>query len=338
MAKALVTGSTGFIGSSLIEELNTLGIEVAALTRSSSSMKNLEGMQFSRVYGDLSDRESLERAIAESGADYIFHLAGVVTAKNRDGFFNANADGTRLLAEAVAKVRPGLSRFVYVSSLAAGGPASADFSPRIETESDAPVSAYGESKLEGEKYLRNFTDIFPVTIVRPPMVYGPRDPATFVFVQTVARNLIPMVAPSGKTDHKRYSVVHVRDLVRGIVQAGMVSREQVRSGEVFYLTSDDIVTYQELMTTIAEAMEKDPFRFRIPVAALKIGAHALDALGRVTGRTYPLNRDKLNEILPDAWTCSNEEAKKLLGYRPEFSFRAGMQNAVEWYRHAGWIK
>ena len=91
MAKALVTGSTGFIGSSLIEELNTLGIEVAALTRSSSSMKNLEGMQFSRVYGDLSDRESLERAIAESGADYIFHLAGVVTAKNRDGFFNANA-------------------------------------------------------------------------------------------------------------------------------------------------------------------------------------------------------------------------------------------------------
>lgn len=336
MAKALVTGSTGFIGSSLIEELNTLGIEVAALTRSSSSLKNLEGMRFSRVFGDLTDRESLERAVAD--VDYVFHLAGVITAKNRDGYFRANAEGTRLLADAVAKVRPGLSRFVYVSSLAAGGPSRADFSPRVESEGDAPVSAYGESKLEGEKLLQKFAGVFPVTVVRPPMVYGPRDPATFIFVQTVARNMIPMVSPSGKTDHKRFSVVHVRDLVRGIVQAAMVSLEQVRSGEVFYLTGDDIVTYQELMTTIAEAMEKDPFRFRIPVSALKIGAHALDALGRVTGRTYPLNRDKLNEILPDAWTCSNEKAKLLLGYRPELSFRVGMKNAVDWYKQAGWIK
>lgn len=336
MAKALVTGSTGFIGSSLIEELNTLGIEVAALTRSTSSLKNLEGMQFTRVYGDLSDRESLERAVAD--VDYVFHLAGVITAKNRKGFFNANAEGTRLLAETVAKARPGLSRFVYVSSLAAGGPANGDFSPRVETESDSPVSAYGESKLEGEILLRPFTDIFPITVVRPPMVYGPRDPATFIFVQMVARNLIPLVSPSGKSDHKRFSVVHVKDLVRGIVQAGMVSVEQVRSGEVFYLTGDEIVTYHELMSTIAEAMEKDPFRFRIPVAALKCGAYALDALGRVTGKTYALNRDKLNEILPDAWTCSNEKAKRLFGYRPELNFRAGMQNAVEWYKQAGWIK
>src|SRR5690242_9750279 len=131
--KALVTGASGFIGSTLIEELGTLGFEVYALMRKSSSAANLDGMRMTRVEGDLSDEASLRAAIRSvPDLDYVFHLAGATTGPNREFYFEHNANGTRRLAQAVADERPGLQRFVYVSSLAAAGP-SRSMTPRVES-------------------------------------------------------------------------------------------------------------------------------------------------------------------------------------------------------------
>src|SRR4051794_27381592 len=99
MKRALVTGASGFIGSTLIEELVRQGFEVHALMRRTSSPANLAGCQFERCEGDLGNLDSLKRAV--QGMDYVFHLAGVVTALSRDEFFAHNSGGTKRLADAV---------------------------------------------------------------------------------------------------------------------------------------------------------------------------------------------------------------------------------------------
>jgi nucleoside-diphosphate-sugar epimerase len=332
--RALVTGASGFIGSTLIEELGTLGFDVQALMRRSSSAANLEGLKYERVEGDLCDFESLKRAVKD--VDYVFHLAGTIAAPNREGYFEHNCEGTKRLAQAVAEARPGLTRFVFVSSLAAGGPALR-LEPRDESEEDRPVSAYGESKLEAEKGLLAHKDTFPISIVRPPMVYGPKDKATFLIIQTVARNLMPIFRASGQEGHKFYSSIHVRDLVRGIVQAGVAPRDKVPSGEVFYLAGDGVSTYEEICKVIADNLNRDPLKIKIPTFVLKTAAHALTAVGRLTRRTFTLNVDKLNEILPDYWICSNGKAKRMLGFTPEYDMASGMSDAISWYKRQRWI-
>src|SRR4051812_17560420 len=98
--KALVTGASGFIGSALIEELSTLGFEVHALMRKSSSAANLEGLKYERIEGDIYDLATLRPAV--KGMNYVFHLAGLTAARNRDAYLRANATPVGNLAEAVA--------------------------------------------------------------------------------------------------------------------------------------------------------------------------------------------------------------------------------------------
>jgi dihydroflavonol-4-reductase len=332
--RALVTGASGFIGSTLIEELGTLGFKVDALMRKTSSPANLEGLDFRRVEGDLADESSLRQAVRE--VDYVFHLAGVTKARNRAGYFEHNTEGTERLARVVAEERPGLSRFVYVSSLAASGPAQT-IEPLTEKSAEHPVSAYGESKLEGERALLRFKSVYPISIIRPPMVYGPKDKDVFLMIQPVARNLMPLLRGSTESGHKYYSSIHVRDLCRGIVQSAVVKSEKVASGEVFFLASDQVHTYQDIMNTIAECLERDPLRVRVPKFAVRAAAMALSGMGLLTRRTFALNLDKLNEVLPDYWICSNQKAKDMLGFEPEFDLKSGMSNAIEWYRKQRWL-
>src|SRR5690606_2800030 len=129
------------------------GIEVDALMRKTASEKNLQGLKYRRVEGDIADLSSIRRAVdARKEIDVVFHLAGVIAAKHRQEFFAANATGTESVAHAVSdanKAGARVKRVVYVSSLAAGGCASGS-GGRQEADQDVPVSAYGASKRAGE--------------------------------------------------------------------------------------------------------------------------------------------------------------------------------------------
>jgi dihydroflavonol-4-reductase len=333
--KALVTGASGFIGSTLIEELGTLGFEVSALMRKTSSSSNLEGLRMNRLEGDLSDEASLRAALRKiPDLDYVFHVAGVTAGPNREFYFEHNARGTARLAQAVADERPGLQRFVYVSSLAAAGPSSS-MTPRKENESENPVSAYGQSKYQGEQELLRFKSVFPVTIVRPPMVYGPKDKDVFVIIKTVSRNLSPSLAGGGPNGDKYYSAIHGRDLCRGLIQAAVA--KGVPSGEIFYISGDGIHSYQQILKTIAESLDVHPFKFKLPKAALYLAAGAGTALGYLSKKTFALNVDKLNELLPDYWICSNQKAKDTLGFAPEYTLASGMASTIDWYKRRKWL-
>jgi nucleoside-diphosphate-sugar epimerase len=328
--KALVTGASGFIGSTLIKELNTIGWEAHALMRRTSNPAYLKGLQFIKTEGDLHNLESLKAAVAH--VDCVFHLAGAVAAPNEAGYFKHNTEGTELLARAVAEVQPKLKRFVYVSSLAAGGPSAYPDKPRTEKDIDAPVSAYGKSKLEAEATLSKFKNLFPVSIIRPPIVYGPKDKGVFIFVQTVARSLMPIL--SATNGQKLYSSIHAQDLCLGLIAA---ARTETPSGEVFYLSSNTINSYEEIMTAIAHVLGKRPLRFPVPKTVLRALASILTIASKITGYPFPLNNDKVNELLPDYWTCSNEKAKQVLGFSPRHEFASGIAETIEWYQQQGWI-
>lgn len=335
--KALVTGGSGFIGSTLIEALTRRGISVRVLMRKTSSDRNLAGLEYERVEGDICDPSSLVAAV--TGVDLIFHLAGVITAKDRAGYFRSNTESTGALARAAEEANKNgsaISRLVYVSSLAAGGP-SPSVQPRTEQDLDAPVSAYGESKKAGEIELLHHSKSFLPLILRPPMVYGPKDQATLVLIKTVAKRIIPKFTTKTPDGEKYYSVIHAKDLVEAILTLGTVDASRVERGDIFYVSSGEEIAASRLMKSMADALGVRTLTVKLPVLVLRSAAVLSEVMGRLTGKASLLNSDKVNEIIADYWTCSNLKLMTKTSWRPQTSLEEGMRSAVTWYRANGWI-
>ncbi len=326
--KILVTGASGFIGSALVSSLAGAGHEVRALMRGSASDRYLKGVAFERVTGDLRDFRSLSEACA--GIDVVFHLAGLTQALSRKDYFAFNAEGTKNLALA-ARDSGKIQRFIYVSSLAAAGP-NYSLIPKIESDPDFPVSAYGESKLRGELYLDELKAMLPVTIVRPPIVYGPRDPGLLVFFQAISHLIFPVLKGDTNTTHKYYSAIYVDDLVSLLMLTLSEGALKLQSGEKFYACDGSVYTYDHLLTTIAKIMKVDPVAVRVPRFVLNLVARILDIVAKILGKSMPLSMDKFAELDADYWLCSNEKARRLLGYQPKMALEDGLVQALKWYQ------
>ncbi len=334
--KALVTGASGFIGSTLIEALGQRGFEVAALMRKTSSSANLRGLKYTRREGDLSDFESLKRAV--EGVDVVFHLAGVVAAKNRDEYFQHNQGGCERLARAISENGASVKRVIYVSSLAAGGP-SEDWNPRVETQADRPVSAYGESKKAGEDSFFQFSNRFRTVVLRPPIVYGPRDSGSgaYLLIKAAKSRVVPSISSRAPDGERYYSMVYVDDLVQAMIQAAEMPHNRLAEREVLYVTSDVRVTFREMMKAAAQSLGVRVWYIPVPKILLVIVSKILTWISQVSGKTFMLNDDKIHEVLPDNWTCSNEKVKETLSWKPETFLTQGMNKTVQWYKSKGWI-
>ena len=324
----LITGATGFIGSHLAEELHRKGYKLRCLVRKTSNLVWLKHLPIEYVYGDLFDAEMLRKSV--EGVDYVYHVAGVTKSKDREGYFRGNHIATRNLLDAVREVKPDLKRFVLVSSLAAVGP-SLDGRPVDETTPYHPITSYGESKMEAEKECLQLADSIPVSVVRPPAVYGPRDKDIFAFFDTMNKGLAPMIGFREKT----VSLIHVADLIKGIVLAGEIPDAV---GKVYFISSEKYYTWKEIGEITGRVMHKPGFGLRIPVTLVYTIAGVSELFSMVTGRAVLLNWEKATDIVQDAWTCDISRAKKDLGFKESFSIEEGIRNTVAWYRQEGWLK
>lgn len=331
--KILVTGASGFIGSGLVSKLVSEGHEVRALMRSTASADLLKGVTFSRVEGDLLEPESLFRAC--QGIEVVYHLAGLTSAKNRNEFFKFNAEGTKNLAHAALKAET-VKKFVYVSSLAASGP-SAGLCPRTESEPEHPISTYGESKLRGELYLDELKNQLPFIVIRPPMVYGPRDKNVFLLFKTVSKNWMPLLPARTPTGHKYYSAIHVDDLNDALVGALKLPQEFFLRGERYFISDGQIYTYERILTTIAREMKIDPIKFTLPNPVVGLAANAGTLAGKILKANLPLNRDKLNEINADYWICSSQKMNTDFQFKPQYTLESGIPQTLAWYKLNGWL-
>jgi len=324
--RSLVTGGSGFIGSHLVEALVARGDEVVCLVRDGRPGW-LEGLpSVALVPGDVTNPDALQRCV--DGVDRVFHLAGLTKARAPAEFFRVNAEGTGNLVRACSVVKGTPRRFVYLSSLAAVGP-SPDRVPRGETAIPRPVSPYGWSKLHGETEVLRVRDRLGVVILRPPVVYGPRDRGLWVYARWVRRGVVPM--PSGPP--RALSLCAVEDLVRVLLAA---AEADVPSGEVYHVAGEGAFTWEEVGRAFGTAMGIQARPVRLPIPLLLGLAAGAEAWGRMRGQATFLSRGKVREALGH-WVCDTGKARRHLAFLPRVGLEAGVALTVRWYLSRGWL-
>lgn len=326
--KVVITGATGFIGSHIADILAGKGYDVYCLTRKTSNLQWLTSPAVRTVEGSLSSEESLYKAVED--ADIVFHVAGLTAARNREEFFRGNQGGTRALLNAVLKKAPNISRFVHVSSLAAAGPAASLEQPVRESSLCRPITTYGESKLAAEQEVLAEKDTIPVTIVRPPAVYGPRDTATLTFFQTVNKGVAPLIG----FDDKYVSLVHSADLARGIVEAG---EAETTAGHIYFVGSDQFYTWSQIGRVTGEFLKKRPITLKIPHPLVRAIAGVSGLFGRFADKPPVLNYEKGLDMIQKYWICSTDKAQQHFRYRQQVSLEDGIADTVGWYIKQGWL-
>jgi nucleoside-diphosphate-sugar epimerase len=321
--KALVTGATGFVGSHLVEALQGSGAAVTALARSPEKASALAARGIRVMPGDLHDVRALENAARNQ--DVVYHVAGVVAARGEAEFLWANRDGTRNVTAAAE--RSGRPRLVLVSSLAAGGPAPRG-APLNGREPPRPVTAYGRSKLAAEQIVRSSS--LPWSIVRPPIVYGPRDREVLKLFR-IARLGIAPVFGNGSQE---LSAVHAADLAQALIAAG--SGESTVGG-TYNACHPEVFTSGELGRAIAAAMGRSVRTLRIPALLGRALLTATEAAARVTRNVTILTTDKANEFFQPAWTGDPSPLTGDSGWRAAYDLRTGLADTYQWYRKVGWL-
>jgi len=328
--KALVTGATGFVGSHLVERLLGAGMEVACLMRPTSPPRRtaLDGLDVERRVAALDDPDALRLAVR--GVDYVFHAAGLTRARNLAEYLAVNADGTGRLLEALLAEGAAPRRFVYVSSLAAAGPAQSP-EPPDESATPHPADDYGASKLAGERVVLEHANRLPVTIVRPPAVYGPRD-ANFLPLFRLAARLgrVPVI---GKPS-KQAAFVYAGDLAEGLRLAAQTPQAV---GRTYYIASG-IHTMSEVAEAVCLALNMPPRMLRVPTLLALLAGEIGQARWALTGRAQIISRRKVRDMLCPWWTCSWTRARQELGYRQAVSLQEGMRLTAQWYVEHGWLK
>jgi nucleoside-diphosphate-sugar epimerase len=326
--RVLVTGGRGFIGSFLVEKLLRKGFKVRCLLRRKPDYGWLQNLPFEHVEGDVTEPESLASAV--SGVRYIFHLAGVTRAVRSRDYMAINAEGTRNLLEAVKNQKEQPHRFVLVSSLAAGGPGS---DGRIISESDVsrPVSNYGRSKLLAEEIVKQYSDSFPYTIIRPPTVFGPRDTDVFEFFRYVKQGWRPDMTGGPRQG----SLVFVDDLVDAILSA---CENPKAINETYYICYDKPVLWDDFIARIADIMQKrQPVTIKLPIFAAGLVAFCAELWQRVSGSPGLISLDKFQELKQKNWVCDNGKIKRELGFKPGITLSAALQKTYSWYRSENWL-
>ncbi len=323
--KTLVTGGTGFVGSHLVELLLSEGHEVTCLVRSAAKAEALfEARRPHVVQGQLDDTQTIRKAA--SGVDIVFHVAGVTSARSRREFFAVNEGGTRAVLEAMPA---GLRRFVLVSSLAAGGPATRG-QPLQGTERPSPITIYGASKLAAELAVRGSR--FPWTILRPPPVYGPRD-VEFLRVFRLARGPIFPVFGAGRQE---LTFIYVEDLARALLAAEADAAVE----RVYYPTHPEIVEQRTFLHAVARAVRTDgrlPRFLSIPRAAARAALWATGTAAMVAGRATVLTADKANEFFADSFACSAAPLERDTGWQAAHGLDTGLPLTAAWYREHRWL-
>ncbi len=328
--RVLLTGGSGFVGSYIAEQLAGQGHTVRALVRPSSDrtlLARLQGLEF--ALGAVERRESLGDAV--KGCDAVIHCAGLVKARSPQEFFDVNTEGTKNLLEA-AIAAGGVQRFVQVSSLAAIGP-SLDGKPVSDDAAPNPVTNYGRSKLAGEQAVLAAKDRVPVTVIRPPLVYGPRDRETLAFFTAIKKGTLPILGDGMNT----LSVIYGPDCAAAIVKA-VLQPAGAPSGRAWFVEDGNVYVWREALAEVEAVMGKRAFfRAGVPMWALKAAAAGSQLWGKVTNTAQMLTLDKVNELEQPHWVCSAEGARRELGWAPKVQWREGVKLAAEWYREAGWL-
>jgi nucleoside-diphosphate-sugar epimerase len=324
MSTVLVTGATGFTGGALTRRLVKDGHLVTAFVRSGADVTELRQLNVEIVELDITDYDQVTQAMRPF--DRVFHIAASFRTEHADleEFRRVNVHATRhLLASALDN---GVGRFVHCSTMGVHG--HVDGPPATETHPFRPNDHYQHSKLEGEQAAHEFfARGLPGTIVRPTGIYGPGDRRFLKLFKAIKSGLFVMIG-SGKT---LYHMTYIDDLIDGFLLA---SDRPEALGEAFIIGNDRHCTISEIVTEIARALQVKRPRWHIPLAPVYLAAAICEDTCRLLGVPAPLYRRRV-EFFRMHRSFRIDKARRLLGYRPKFNLRSGIQATAEAYQACG---
>ena len=325
--KVLVTGAGGFIGSHLVESLLEKGYSVVCFLKNGENNRWIKNLDVSIVHGDLTEKNSMYNPI--QGVTYVYHLAANMGGKdNPDYIYKVNYEGTKNLIEVCIESNVKLKRFLYASTVATMG-ATGKTGIFDEKKKPNPSSYYGKMKLKAENYLEEMKKSIPYTIVRFPLVYGPRNFDGMYPVFKLANVGFQLVI--GKSDT---NVGYVKDIVKGMIHA---AENPAATDQMFLLGEDKIYSTHEIINHIAEAVGKKTIKIPIPYFLLYFLVFVVEIFYDITGN-YPLMaRKSLSAYLNSNWRFSMKKAREKLGFKIEYPLPKGLKETAKWYRDNGFF-
>lgn len=321
----LITGGTGFIGSRLALRCLQRGDQVRVLAQENTGAES-ENRTEIEAEGAEVVLKSVTAVEPDSpllrNVDVVFHLAAIQHEMDiPDSVFReVNVGGTRRLLEAAAGEA---HHVVHGSTIGVYGDPSGIVDD--DTEPD-PDNIYGVTKLEGERLALEYSSAnrVPVTAIRIPETYGPGDRRLLKLFRGIDRGTFPIIG-SGENLHH---LIFVEDLVDGLLCAAEAPEA---SGDVYLLAGKEAVTTNEMVDTVAEVLNTEPPKWRLPLAPFTVLATVLEWGLRPLGIQPPLHRRRL-DFFRKSFTLSATEAESELGFQPTVDFEEGARRTAQWYR------
>lgn len=325
--KALVTGATGFTGGHLARRLLTAGDSVRAIVRDPSKAADLTTAGIEVVPGDLTDRDSLQRAMP--GIDVVYNIGALYRAAGlKASVYRAvNADAVVTLIECAQAA--GVRRVVHCSTVGVHG--DIEHPPANEDAPLRPGDVYQQTKLLGEQLGREAAARTGVELViaRPSGIYGTGDRRLLKLFGGVARGRFLFLG----TGRIFYHLTHVEDLCDGFRLCGTVP---AAAGRTYILAGGEVTTLNELVALTADIAKVSPPRMHWPVWPFW-GAGALcEALCAPFGIEPPIFRRRV-DFFTKSRAFDISRARAELGFAPRVGLRDGIERTLEWYREHGWI-
>jgi nucleoside-diphosphate-sugar epimerase len=311
MAKFLVTGGAGFIGSNISKELVRSGHEVAILDNlATGKMENIVEIikKIKFIGGDLRDLPTARKAC--EGADYILHLGALPSVQRsvedpaKSTEVNVMGTINILIAAKDAKVK----RLVYAASSSAYG--DTPVLPKIEDMKENPLSPYATSKLAGEHYCKVFTQIYGIETVslRYFNVFGPQqDPTSHYsaviprFITSMLKGESPVIYGDGAQSRDFTFVENV--IHANILAATTTNKEAV--GKMMNIACGEATSLND-MIEILNGFLGASIKAKYQEARLGDVKHSLADISR---------------------------AKRLIGFAPKVAFKEGLKKTLDWYRN-----
>jgi nucleoside-diphosphate-sugar epimerase len=347
----LVTGATGFVGSHLVERLVACGIPVRCLVRKTSSLRYVRAGAVELFQGELATGEGLAAAVR--GVETVFHVAGVTKAHTEAAYYDGNLRGTENLLRACERSDSPPRRFIHVSSLAAVGP-SRTGSPLDEDAATCPLTWYGRSKLAAEDAVRASALASTAIILRPPVVYGPRDTDVFEVFRAVAKGVMVLIG----REESWFSYIHVEDLAEALLAAAGLNRSGDTPGRppewqdsqrnagvspgfsgtpTYFVANPEPVSWTQFAEAAASVMGRRVRFLHAPVGAAYAAGWLAEMAAKLRGKPGILSRQKVIEATCRFWTCNPSRARSELGWCAGRTLREGIANSLAWYKDAGWL-
>ena len=326
MQKVLITGASGFIGSSLVDKLLSEGYEITAGIRKTSSKKYLKDKRIKFVDLPYNNPSELKNFLHTENFSTIFHLAALTKAKKKSDFKKVNYGYTKALIDALQGLE---TKLIFFSSFAAYGPGEEETFCACNVDDEAkPNTEYGITKLMAEEYLKSNFENF--IILRPTGVYGARETDYFVYFKTINNHLEPYL---GFTP-QRLTFVHIDDLL----EVCLLAMHSPLKGKTYFVSDGNLYLDTEFAKITKEVLCKWTIKLKFPLFIVSWISVVMESFGKITGKTFTLNKDKYNILKARNWNCNIDNLKQDLNFQPNTDLRKGVEKTIKWYKEENWLK